>query len=244
MMRWKAICCYDGTDFQGWQSQSSGQGVQDFVEAALYKVYKSPIRIHGAGRTDSGVHANGQVFHFDGEWTHGNERFIQAIQSHLPPSVRILKIDPESDTFHARHSALGKKYVYWWSTEETSPFTYRYCWHIPKEPDYSRIETALSLLRGKQDFTSLAGKVKKGENPCKTIYSSRILPEENRVGLEFIGDGFLYRMVRSLVGTLYRVGIGKLSLMTLEEILANKKRTPDILTAPASGLFLEEVYYD
>lgn len=241
--RWKATCSYDGTDFHGWQSQRSGKAVQDVIESALNSALHDNSRIHGAGRTDAGVHAHGQVFHFNGSWKHGEYRLRKAIQSKLPDSIQILQIDPAHDDFHARYSATGKKYIYWWSEKEPCPFRMRYCWHLPQVPNLSLIEDAMSRILGKHDFTAFAGKVKKGENPSKTIVQTRILEEKDRTGLVFVGDGFLYRMVRSLAGTLYRLGIGKITLNEWQEILDGKKRTPEVLTAPACGLFLEEVYY-
>ena len=244
-MRWKIICAYDGTDFAGWQSQSSGDAVQDVIEGALSLICRKPIRIHGAGRTDAGVHARGQSFHFDHDWKHSGEALIRALNTKLPSTIRLLRAIPVGDEFHARFSARGKRYEYHFSKNPPDPFSIRYCWHLNQSFDADKVLPVLPSLAGTHDFTAFAGKVVEAENPTKTLQEPDLIPDgEGKWILRVRGNGFLYRMVRSLAGTLARVGAGRLEPHRIAELLSEGKRTPEVHTAPACGLFLEEVFYE
>ncbi len=243
-MRWKVICAYDGTDFAGWQSQPSGDAVQDVLESALALVLRKPIRIHGAGRTDAGVHARGQCFHFDHEWKHSGGALLRAMNTKLPSSIRLLAAREVTDSFHARFSACGKRYEYHFSENPESPFSVRYSWHLPGDFDPERVLSVLPALAGTHDFTAFAGKVSEAENPMKTLRTPQLISLGNGDWIFRVeGNGFLYRMVRSLAGTLARVASGRLAPERVSELLCGKQRTPDVHTAPACGLFLEEVFY-
>ncbi|MGE9290621.1 MAG: tRNA pseudouridine(38-40) synthase TruA [Puniceicoccales bacterium] len=244
MTRWKAICSYDGTDFTGWQSQSTRDAVQDALENALGLVLRTSIRIQGAGRTDAGVHARGQCFHFDHDWKHSGEALVRAINTKLPGTLRLCSIEPVTADFHARFSARGKRYEYLLSANPPSPFTLRYRWHLPGAFDPEKVRPVLPSLAGTHDFTAFAGKVIEGENPVKTLRIPELIDEgQGNWILRVEGSGFLYRMVRSLAGTLARVASGKLPPERIAQLLAEKKRTPEVHTAPACGLFLDEVFY-
>lgn len=245
MSRWKVICAYDGTDFAGWQSQATGDAVQDILESALALVLRTPVRIHGASRTDAGVHARGQCFHFDHRWNHSGEALVKALNTKLPATVRLMSATGVPDSFHARFSTLGKRYEYRFSENPPDPFTLRYCWHIPGDFDPGKVLPILPSLGGVHDFTAFAGKVVEAENPIKTLRVPQLLSTGSGEWiLRVEGDGFLYRMVRSLAGTLVRVGAGRLDPNRIRALLEEKQRTPEVHTAPACGLVLDEFFYE
>jgi tRNA pseudouridine38-40 synthase len=130
--RWKCTCAYDGGGFAGWQSQVGGTAIQDVIEARLAAIFGRPVRIHGSGRTDAGVHAHGQVFHFDAEWRHGTGKLLAAFRTGLPATIQIKSVRPVAAEFHARFQAKGKRYVYHLHLGDADPFTRPYCWAIFK----------------------------------------------------------------------------------------------------------------
>jgi tRNA pseudouridine38-40 synthase len=241
--RFKLLIAYDGTDFLGWQSQPGGKTVQDAIETALCKIFKNEIRLHGASRTDSGVHASGQVAHFDAPWPHALGKLKDAINSLLPETIRILSISKTKENFHARFSAQGKRYVYQLKTAPATPFESRYVCGLRCAIDLKKLKAALKLFVGKHDFTSFAGGVKEGEMAVKTIKRITLARKGAYLAITIVGSGFLYKMVRSLVGTALEVARGKLPLSRIREILKSKKRTHEVITAPAKGLRLEKVFY-
>lgn len=243
-VRWKCVCAYDGGAFDGWQSQPSGNAIQDVIECRLRDVLKIETRIHGSGRTDAGVHALGQVFHFDAAWTHSAEKLRVALQSGLPRSIQIKSVRLAAPDFHARFSAKGKIYRYDLFLGEADPFTQAYCWSFVRELDWAAIEAAAAALRGKHDFKAFAaeGGVPR-ENTVRDLRRLEIARRGRRVRLTFEADGFLYKMVRSLTGTLINVGLGKLSPRDVAALLNSARRTPQVQTAPPQGLFLVKVIY-
>ena len=134
-VRWKCICAYDGTSFAGWQSQAGGTAVQDVIEARLTEILKVPLRIHGSGRTDAGVHAHGQVFHFNAVWSHGGNTLKSALGAGLPQSIQIKSVRQVSAKFHARFQAVGKRYAYFINMRDADPFTRPYTWVVGRELD-------------------------------------------------------------------------------------------------------------
>src|SRR5688500_2345539 len=147
--RWKCVCAYDGTSFAGWQSQAGGTAIQDVIEARLGQIFKGPLRIHGSGRTDAGVHAHGQVFHFDASWSHGPQKLLLAIRAGLPPTIQIKSLVVASADFHARFSAKGKRYDYHIHLGDADPFTRLYCWAVFKPLEDSAMQAAAAILRGR-----------------------------------------------------------------------------------------------
>lgn len=243
-MRWKCVCAYDGTSFAGWQSQANHQAVQDVLEARLSSVFKRFIRIHGSSRTDAGVHARGQVFHFDADWNWGPERLKYAINSESEHNVRILSVENVPDDFHARFSVKKKTYRYYLQTTPADPFQYPYVWDIsPRNFEAKQIKEALPLFIGEHDFRGFAGHVTDKENTTKNIYQADLTHTDNTLILTFTGSGFLYRMVRMLVGSLVMLGYGKIDKTFLQQRLQIQNLSMPIVTAPARGLFLEEVSY-
>jgi tRNA pseudouridine38-40 synthase len=244
LTRWKCVCAYDGTGFEGWQSQVRGKAVQDVIEARLAVVFKMPIRIHGSGRTDAGVHANGQVFHFDAEWRHEPERLLAAFRTGLPPTVQVKSVRRAAPDFHARFSATGKRYVYHVQLGEADPFEYPWCWAKGRTLDVAEMEAVAAVLRGRHDFRSFAAS--NGQEREDTVRELRRLDITRRgwrVRITAESEGFLYKMVRSLVGALVAAGEGRLSVERAQEILASKERTSAVFTAPPQGLFLDKVFY-
>jgi tRNA pseudouridine38-40 synthase len=242
--RWKCLCAYDGTAFAGWQSQAGGGAIQDVIENRLGKVLGAPVRIHGSGRTDAGVHARGQVFHFDAAWRHGSAKLIAALRIGLPTSIQIRSIRPVGRDFHARFSATGKIYAYDISLGDADPFLRPYCWTVFRPLDLGAMAAAAARLRGRHDFRAFSAG--HGGSPGDTVRDLRrldIARRGRRVRLTAEADGFLYKMVRSLVGALVAVGEGRLSPAQVGEMLAARSRAPRVETAPPRGLFLQRVLY-
>ena len=244
--RWKVICAYDGTDFCGWQIQPNGVTIQEVIEKRLQVVFKEPIRIHGSGRTDSGVHASGQVFHFDADWAHEKEKLLRAIQSTLPESILLKQITPVSDQFHARFSATGKRYMYRIYRGMASPETTRFQWSIgdSRSFDLELLHTALKALEGWHDFQAFA--VNRGaayETTWRCIREASCSENGNTLTFSFEGNGFLYKMVRGLTGALVAVASGQMSMEQFLELVDGTPRGARVVTAPSKGLSLEKVYY-
>lgn len=245
-MRWKCTCAYDGTDFDGWQRQPGGGAVQNHIEAALTQIFDLPLQLHGSGRTDAGVHASGQCFHFDANWAHEPEKLIRALHSILPTSIRIKSVKSVSDDFHARFSVSGKRYLYNYYLGRADPIDERYLWACRDLPlDLKVMQAAADRLLGTHDFSAYSATHGKENdpNPVKTITRLQLKQRGKFIRLDAEGSGFLYRMVRSIAGALYAVGRGRLTPDDIAEILESKKRTHRIVTAPAKGLFLDKVFY-
>lgn len=244
-MRWKCVCAYDGTYFSGWQSQANKQAVQDVLEARLCSIFKRFIRIHGSSRTDAGVHARGQVFHFDAAWPWGAERLKLAINARLEHNLRVLAVESVTDDFHARFSVKRKTYRYYLQLKPADPFQYSYVWDIPaRNFEAGRIGEALPLFLGEHDFRGFAGRVTQKENTLKTIYQADLNQSGDFLTITFNGSGFLYRMVRMLVGSLVMLSYGKIDKAFLQQRLQLQNLDVPIITAPARGLFLEKVEYE
>jgi len=246
-IRWKVVCAYDGTAYNGWQSQVTKNTIQNSVEGALEKILKNKVIIQGSGRTDAGVHAQGQVFHFDASWAHGPEKLMVALNSKLPQTIQILSIQATPPTFHARYSAKRKRYSYSLYLGYAPPRESHYTWSLgSKQINISAMRAAAIHLVGKHDFKAFGAqrRAKTEPNPVKEIFKIIIKKGRGKY-LKIIveGSGYLYKMVRSIVGTLVYVGLGKLQPKDVLEILKNKKRVPLIHTAPSKGLVLDKVFY-
>ena len=242
--RWKCVCAYDGGPFAGWQSQAGGNAIQDVLERRLRDVFKRDLRIHGSGRTDAGVHALGQVFHFDADWAHGAEKLRVALSSRLPRAIQLKSLRPVPVGFHARFSAVGKIYRYEILLGEADPFAAPYCWALNRELDWAEIAAAAASLQGTHDFKAFSAE--NGTTHETTVRDLRRLElrrHGRRVRLVFEADGFLYKMVRSLTGTLVNVGLGKLAARDVRGLLKSARLTAQVQTAPPQGLFLVKVIY-
>lgn len=242
--RWKCVVAYDGGPFSGWQSQASKDAVQDVIERRMEQVLKEKIRTQSSGRTDSGVHAHAQVFHFDAVWKHGADKLRVAIQTGLPKSIRLKSLRAVRPDFHSRFDAKGKIYRYHLYNGEADPFTTAYCWSVPRELDWTAMAAAAKVLRGKHDFWAFSGENDRTyETTVRDLRRVEIARKGRHVIFTYEADGFLYKMVRSLTGALVNVGLGKLSLTEVAELLKTRKRIPAVLTAPPQGLFLVKVIY-
>lgn len=242
--RWKCVCAYDGTSFAGWQSQAGGTAIQDLIEARLGQILKTSLRIHGSGRTDAGVHAHGQVFHFDAQWPHEPAKLLAAFRSGLPPSIQIKSVAAVPMDFHARFGAKGKRYDYHIHLGDADPFTRPYCWVIFKPLDVAAMQAAAEVLRGRHDFrafTALNGPER--EDTVRDLRRLDVVRRGRSLRITAEADGFLYKMVRSLAGILVAVGEGRISPRDVGAILNGRARIPVVQTAPPQGLFLTKVFY-
>lgn len=242
--RWKCTCAYDGTTFAGWQSQAGGMAIQDVIEARLAQIFKAAVRIHGSGRTDAGVHAREQVFHFDAVWKHDPAKLLAALRSGLPPAIQVRTVRAVGRDFHARFSATGKRYEYHVHLGDADPFARPYCWPVFRPLDLNAMQEAAAVLRGKHDFrafTALNGPER--EDTVRDVWRLDVLRRGRRVRITAEANGFMYKMVRSLAGVLVAVGEGRLTVAHVRDLLRLGERTPLVHTAPPQGLFLVKVLY-
>jgi tRNA pseudouridine38-40 synthase len=242
--RWKCVCAYDGTTFTGWQSQPGGRAIQDLIEARLRIIFGREIRIHGSGRTDAGVHALAQVFHFDAEWTHGVDKLLAAFRTGLPPTIQIKSARKVPADFHARFGAKGKVYFYQLHEGQADPFLAPFCVAVAPGLDVAAMRAAAGRLVGRHDFraySALNGAPR--EDAVKHLRRLEVTKRGARIRITAEADGFLYKMVRSLVGALLAVGQGKISPEQVSKILESRTRTMLVKTAPPQGLFLAKVHY-
>ncbi len=244
LQRWKCVCAYDGTAFEGWQSQAGGTAIQDVIERRLAAIFGSLVRIHGSGRTDAGVHALEQVFHFDATWRHGPDKLVAALRAGLPIAIQIKSARVVSTHFHARFSAKGKRYVYHLHLGDADPFTRPYCWMLFKPLDLAAMRAAAAALRGERDFralTALNGPER--EDTVRNLRRLDVVQRGKRIRITAEANGFLYKMVRSITGVLVAAGEGRLTVAELRRIVASRHRTTAVHTAPPQGLFLAKVLY-
>jgi tRNA pseudouridine38-40 synthase len=244
VQRWKCTCAYDGTGFAGWQSQARGMAIQDVIEGRLREIFGRPVRVHGSGRTDAGVHAKAQVFHFDAAWKHGPEKLLAAFRTGLPPRIQVSAARPVAPDFHARFDATGKRYVYHINLGDADPFTRPYCWAVFRPLDLAAMRAAALVLQGRHDFrafSALSGAER--EDTMRDLRRLEVTRRGSRVRITGEADGFLYKMMRSLAGVLVAVGEGKLTVPAVQAILNGRTRTAAVPTAPAQGLFLTRVFY-
>jgi tRNA pseudouridine38-40 synthase len=242
--RWKCLCAFDGGFFKGWQSQAGGGTVQDVIEAALGQILGRPVRIHGSSRTDSGVHARAMVFHFDAAWKPPAKRLEAALRTKLPPTIRVSPVRLAPPDFHARFAAVSKLYRYYIYQGWPDPFSVNYCWSVPRPLDLEAMAAAARVLEGRHDFTSFSAlSGREMETPVRDLMELSVRRTGRRIVITAEADGFLYKMVRSLVGAMVNAGSGKLTTTQVQEILQARRRTARVATAPAHGLFLEKVFY-
>lgn len=247
----KLIISYDGTDFNGWQRQLHGRTIQGEIERRLTLMTREKIDLHGAGRTDAGVHAEGMVAHFETRSAISCHAFLCGLNSMLPGAIRVFGVDDVDLTFHARYSATGKRYQYKIYTGRIHPPQLRlYSVHVTSELNLPAVKNCLKQLEGTHDFASFENSgsrdksIDSGRGAVRTIYQAELFEEPPfELIFEFTGDGFLRNMIRNFMGTLLEVGRGKLSVEEFSEILKAKDRTMAAATAPAHGLFLKEVAY-
>jgi tRNA pseudouridine38-40 synthase len=238
---------YDGTDFVGWQRQASGTSIQGLFEDALRPIEGSPVTVHGAGRTDAGVHALAQVCSFSLTASIAPAALARALNAVLPPDVRVSQSEVVPDDFHARFSATGKVYEYRIvSAPFVSPFLRRYVWHVLPRLDLAAMRQAAAVLVGEHDFAAFQAAGAEVHTTIRTIRRiewSGAGSSEDPLVMQLEGDGFLRHMVRNIAGTVVEIGMGRRPVDAMPEILASRSRARAGPTAPASGLFLRQVLY-
>lgn len=246
-MRLRATISYDGSGFSGYQVQPNGRTVQEEVEKVLTKMHQGTFtRITASGRTDTGVHATGQVIHFDSPLTIPPTGWVKGLNAQLPADIRVLAVEQVADDFHARYHVCWKTYRYKWTLEAIPmPFERHMLSHVPgKQPDVSRMQQAAQALLGEHDFRSFSAANTSIQDFVRKIYDVRLESHGNQLHLVVTGNGFLYNMVRILAGTLWEIGIGKKQPEDLAGIIAAKDRGKAGKTAPPQGLYLEKVGYE
>ena len=245
--RLKLIVAYDGAPFSGWQSQANRNGVQDHLENAFQKICGECVRVHGAGRTDAGVHALAQVAHADvPQRRYAPDRWVRALNGLLPQTIRIMSCRFVSDSFHARFTAKGKIYRYRiWNAEVAPPLENGRVWHVREPLDRTKIAAAAALFVGRHDFRNFAAN--RGtpvSDAIRTLHSIRVRNSGSLICVEFDGEGFLYKMARMITGALVDAALSKISLNEIRHRLAKRVRlNSSRLVAPAAGLFLVRVRY-
>lgn len=234
---------YDGTDYLGFQLQTQGPTVQGEIEQALAAVTQEEIRIIAAGRTDTGVHARGQVIAFSTAWRHPVEELQRALNAVLPEDIAVRELRPVAKGFHPRFDAVSREYRYTILNQPLrSPLARRFAYHFPRPLDIVAMNEAAGILMGTHDFASF-GRAPQGDNTVRMVYRAQWNSEEPFVYFDIVANAFLYRMVRSLVGTLLLVGTGELPPAGFEEILQSADRDRAGQAVPAYGLCLMKVNY-
>jgi len=253
----KLTVAYDGTAYVGWQRQATGTSIQGLLEEALARIEGQPVTLTGAGRTDAGVHALGQVASVRVTSTLACERYVRALNVSLPEDVRVQRIEEMPDTFHARFDVRHKTYRYrLLHGPIASPFDARYAWHVTFPLDLDAMRTALARCVGEHDFAAFQGsgsavnstirtiqRATLDEAPADSAWPRPTDPEARLLVLTLTGDGFLRHMVRNLTGTLVEIGRARWPPAELSRLLATKDRTQTGPTAPPQGLFLVDVAY-
>lgn len=240
----KAIVAYDGTNYQGFQRQKNGVGVQQVLEKALTEVLKEPILIKAAGRTDAGVHALGQVISFTTSSRIPPENYRRALEPHLPPDIAVREAFYAPDDFHARFDAVDKTYQYkLLYAPLPDPTRRNTTWEFREKLDVDRMNQAAALLLGKHDFTSFRNQGSQDTSPVRTLTEAHWVQDGDLYTFTITGDGFLYRMVRNIVGCLVRVGTGTWSREDFARVLAARNRKQAGMAAPPQGLYLMHVSY-
>ncbi len=247
---------YDGTNYQGWQTQRSGLTLHDFVCRTISSITGENTRLTSASRTDAGVHALGQVAVFRSNTKLPADTMKRALNARLPKDMRVLETEELDADFHPRHQAVKKSYFYLIEkTQKQSVFFHRYAWGIPVSLDLHRMSTAAALLEGEHDFSAFRGTGCGAKTTVRTVHSITLARYDSidfmtaKIQGDFIkirveANAFLRHMVRNIVGTLTEVGRGKITPAQVKNILASCDRRMAGPTAPAKGLFLEKIFYE
>lgn len=246
---YKLTIAYDGTQYSGWQIQPNAISIQQLIQEALQKLLKGHhVAVIGSGRTDAGVHAKAQIAHFRWSEKLDRSKLLVSLNGLLPRDIRIKKVEEEAPDFHAQYNATSKEYHYYLYLDQVmDPFKRNYCWHIHyRHVDISLLKEAAKFFVGTHDFTSFANEQHAGsvaKNPVRTIYRIDICEIEGGIRLKFAGNGFLYKMVRNIVGMLVEVASGRRPLEDISALFKAKDRRQAPMAAPPHGLFLFKVSY-
>lgn len=245
--RYKLIISYEGTRYCGWQVQGDAPSIQLLIQRALQTALRHPVDLTGSSRTDAGVHARGQVAHFDTPLPLDPSRLRVSLNALLPPDIRILAIEPAPSSFHARYSARSKTYHYHLHLNPVlDPFVRLYRHQIFSRLDLEPLRQAARLFLGPHDFTSFANLKEPrtpAQNPIRTLHRLDLVEQPGGVRLEYEGDGFLYKMVRNITGTLIDVGLGKIPPGQIPALFSARDRRAASAAAPPHALFLMQIDY-
>ena len=245
MRRIHLIVEYDGTAYAGWQRQANAMTVQEKLERAILKLTGEELCVSGASRTDAGVHALGQSAHFDTESRIPADKFSFALNTMLPPDIRVTRSDEVSPDFHARFSTRGKRYRYLFhAAPHAGALTRNTHAHVIYPLDVERMQAEAQDLVGTHDFAAFAASGSVVKDTVRTIYRAEVTSSGSEIRLIVEGSGFLYNRVRIIAGTLIGVGSGKLEPGAFRRAIASGNRLDLGITAPAHGLTLMEVFYD
>jgi len=240
----KLCISYNGTHFSGWQRQQKKRTVQGVIEGQLSELFRKPIEIDGAGRTDRGVHAYGQVATFEVETSIPKDKIKLLIDRRMPADIGIQSLEFVEENFHARYSAKGKRYAYRIHHGiGKDPMCSDHFLHVDKQLDIPIMKAVAKKLIGEKDFRSFMASGSSVQNTVREIYEISFIESPNELRIEFYGNGFLYNMIRIIVGLMLDVESGKIALNDIESIIAAKDRSALKLTAPSQGLYLVKVYY-
>ena len=236
------VLCYDGTSYHGWQIQPDKKTIQGVLEEILFRFRSIRFPVFGAGRTDAGVHALGQVAHFKASLDLDDSQLLRALNGQLPEDIRVLSLIKAEETFHARKSAVSKIYQYRIiNSPLISPFLVRYALHWPGKLDTERMKAAAAFFQRKADFSTFSSN--RLLPPVRDVMRSEIQVSGDEILYTVEANGFLKYMVRTLVGTLMEVGKLKMEPAVIEDLFARRSRSPETPTAPAKGLCLLKVNY-
>jgi len=245
-MRYFAVVSYKGTNYCGWQSQTVSKlpSIEQTIESVISKLLNCDTKIYGSGRTDAGVHALGQTFHFDSTKELDESRFLHSLNELLPDDIRILQFRKVSDYFHARFNAVGKTYVYKIRNAKVSnAFKSDLEYTLGQKLDIEKMKEAAQVFIGVHKFQNFTSKEEDEQKFSRNIGDISINAEKNDIEISLTGDGFMRYMVRMIVANLIQIGLGKLTAKDLQDALENPVRKPSSFKAPAYGLYLKEVIY-
>lgn len=244
MARYKLKISYDGTHYSGWQVQPNAPSIQETLETAFKRLIGEKVRVIGSGRTDAGAHALGQIAHVDFETPFPQDMLPRALNNYLPKDIRLIEATIVDSSFHAQYSAKRKVYHYHlWTERFVHPFVRLYRHHVSMPLDLEAIKEAFPYFIGKHDFTTFANVGSSVKENVRQLYKLEMIPQEGGLRFEFEGEGFLYKMVRNIMGALIEVGLGRLSPKEIPQLLKAKDRRAAGRACPAHALFLMEVSY-
>lgn len=242
-MRYLITFSYDGSKYFGYQKQKGVNSVQEDLEKVLSLINNKPVNVCASGRTDAGVHANGQCAHFDIDINITPDKLKNALNGLLNGNIYVKSVVEVPDTFHARFDVKQKEYIYKINTGEYSPIYKDYIYQYCKPLDVDSMKTAIKLFEGEHNFKSFTKANVETNNFVRTIYSTAVTKDNDIITIKFVGNGFMRYMVRNMVGFLIEIGEGKRNISDVNSVLLEEDRTKAGKTAPPEGLYLNKVTY-
>jgi tRNA pseudouridine38-40 synthase len=248
LVKIRLVIAYDGGNYQGWQIQKVGLGVQQLIEESMARLFQQHFRLHSSSRTDAGVHARAMIAHFElprAKFKMTAAKLPLAINANLPPDIRVMGAREAAQDFHARFDAKGKQYRYFiYNHPVMDPLLRQYAWHVPQKLDFAAMRKGSTYFLGKQDFAAFANnRSYKMETTVRTLHRCDLQRKGPLLTFIIEGDGFLYKMCRGIVGTLVQAGQERFPPSALGKMLESKDRRMAGMTAPAHGLVLWKVFY-